>query len=158
MFDVKNLNERIQEAMEEVQKVHANDMYGDHNYFNYHIMNVYSRVIADAINRGFHKLTLYKLAIIALYHDAFEDHKISLDAFEEKYGKEMRDSLVAISYNKGYESRDEYYVRVENDDYAKFVKYHDASENAYNCSLSNDIKRQEYYLKAVNRFSETRLT
>lgn len=153
-----NLIENVENAFKEVKEIHKNDLYGEKPYFDYHIKNVYTRAVNGAISKNLQLLTLYKISILALYHDAHEDHNYSLELFKEKYGQELTDALTAISYDKANETREQYYQRVEQNELAKFVKFHDASENAYNSELEQDFRRCDYYLKAVERFKETRLT
>ena len=65
--------------------------------------------------------------------------------------------MLAISFNKGHETREEYYQRVEKDYYASFVKYHDAKENAFNCYVEGNTEREKYYQAIVERFENCAL-
>lgn len=155
----KNLYQISLEAHNEVKEIHKNDLYGkDKPYFEYHIKNVCDRVVEQAIKDKLNPLTIHKLFILSLYHDAHEDHGYCLDKFEQKYGTELKDALIAISYNKGNETRQKYYERVAVNELAKYVKRHDAMENAYNSKLEGNTSREKYYLHAVSLFQETTLT
>lgn len=150
------MNPLLAKALGHVEEIHKDDKYGENPYM-YHINNVYRRVALGAFHVP--DEILIKVCILALYHDAYEDHsnKVNLDWFAMTYGEDLKNSLLAISFNKGHETREEYYQRVEKDYYASFVKYHDAKENAFNCYVEGNTEREKYYQAIVERFENCAL-
>lgn len=127
---------------------HKDDRYGEKDYFEYHLMNVYRRVEARLIELG--KEVEEKFLVVALFHDLHEDHDYSLKKIELLFGAEIAAAVEAMSFKKDEESREEYYERVLKNKIAVIVKYADASENMFNCEVDGDKpERVAYYKKIV---------
>lgn len=133
---------RVELAWKYAKEAHKNQLYGDKPYFDYHIINVYNRVceITDDIN--YH--------IVALLHDIIEDTDFDINLLGIIFGEDIKNAVLAITYNKKIETREEYYDRVLASPISKLVKYADASENMYNCYLENKFNKAMYYKKIVD--------
>lgn len=149
MFIEIERDEKMIELAIEIAKVaHKEDRYGEKDYFEYHLMNVYRRVEAMVVDMP--KEFAVAAKVVAILHDIHEDHDFPLDEIEMLFGKEIRDAVEAISFKKEVESREEYYERVLGNKIAIVVKRADASENMFNCELDGDKKdRVAYYDKIV---------
>lgn len=135
----------IELAMMIAKEVHKEDRYGGKVYFDYHLMNVYRRAI-ELVDSEKEKEVV---GIVAIFHDIVEDHDYPVEMIVELFGKKIADAVVAMSFDKENESREEYYERVLKNPIAKIVKIADASENRFNCELDGDDKRFAYYDKIV---------
>lgn len=134
----------IELAMMIAKEVHKEDRYGDKVYFDYHLMNVYHRAIALVEEKE-----REVVGIVAIFHDIVEDHGYDVEMIVKMFGKKIADAVVAMSFDKENESREEYYERVMKNPIAKIVKIADASENRFNCELDGDMERYAYYDKIV---------
>lgn|SRR5690606_2154807 len=121
-------------------KYHAGQKYGDEDYFDYHILNVLSRV---QFNYREHE-KINDLRIVAVLHDIKEDHPECAGDLEV-FNKDIQEAIESISFKKGKESRKEYYERVKQNELARLVKIQDALENQYNCLKNREYKRSLYY-------------
>lgn len=119
------------------EEYHNNDMYGEHNYYQFHILGVHDLVKQHNLSE--------KHEIVALLHDIHEDHKYPIDLIISKFGYDVGVAVQAISYNKGYETREEYYRRVLKNDIARDVKRFDAMFNKNHSIKTQDKKRAKYY-------------
>lgn len=138
----------IELAMKIAKVAHKEDRYGEKDYFEYHLMNVYHRVEAMVV--GMPEGFAIAAKVVAILHDIHEDHDYPLAEIEMLFGKEVRDAVEAISFKKEVESREEYYERVLKNKIAIVVKRADAGENMFNCELDGDKKdRVAYYDKIV---------
>ena len=134
----------IELAMMIAKEVHKEDRYGDKVYFDYHLMNVYHLAIALVEEKE-----REVVGIVAIFHDIVEDHGYDVEMIVKMFGKKIADAVVAMSFDKENESREEYYERVMKNPIAKIVKIADASENRFNCELDGDMERYAYYDKIV---------
>lgn len=132
---------KIEIAMMIAKEVHKEDRYGDKVYFDYHLMNVYHRAI-ELVEGEEEKEVV---GIVAIFHDIVEDHGYDVEMIVKMFGKKIADAVVAMSFDKEKESREEYYERVMKNPIAKIVKIADASENRWNSELDGDVKRVAYY-------------
>ena len=69
------------------------------------------------------------------------------------YGSDVADAVEAISYQKGLETRDEYYKRCKANPLARVVKKYDAMFNMEHNALEGNEKRRNYYKKIVDVMS-----
>lgn len=136
---------KIEIAMMIAKEVHKDDRYGDKVYFDYHLMNVYRRAIELVEGEKEKEI----VGVVAILHDIVEDHGYDVGMIEKLFGKKIADAVVAMSYDKENESREEYYERILKNEIAKIVKIADASENRWNCEKDGDEKRFAYYDKIV---------
>lgn len=135
---------KIEVAMMIAKEVHKEDRYGGKIYFDYHLMNVYHRAI-ELVEEKEREV----VGIVAIFHDIVEDHGYDVGMIVKMFGKKIADAVVAMSFDKENESREEYYERVMKNPIAKIVKIADASENRFNCELDGDMERYAYYDKIV---------
>ena len=110
----------IELAMMIAKEVHKEDRYGDKVYFDYHLMNVYHRAIALVEEKE-----REVVGIVAIFHDIVEDHGYDVEMIVKMFGKKIADAVVAMSFDKENESREEYYERVMKNPIAKIVKMTD---------------------------------
>lgn len=119
------------------EEYHKNDLYGNENYFEYHLIGVYNLVKSNGFDET-HQ-------IVALLHDIHEDHSYPIDLIISKFGYDVGMAVKAISFNKRVETREEYYERVLKNDIARVVKHFDAKFNKEQCIKDFDIDRATYY-------------
>lgn len=135
--------DKIERAKSESQYYHRNDKYGEHGYFEYHLMGVYEKVVKAGFGEE-HQL-------VAILHDIHEDHKYPIDLIISIYGYDVGKAVEAISFRKGHETRDEYYSGCEKNEIAKVVKYFDSQFNREQSELEGNTKRSKYYSKIEER-------
>lgn len=137
------------EALTLSYMLHRYDLYGDKNYFFYHIVNVANRV-KSKMTPTMTSLDVQLMYIItAILHDVVEDHNVQLYVIEQSFGYEVKCAVEAISYRKKSESREQYYIRCSANPMAAFVKICDAEENQNNSIIEKDFSRSDYYGKAI---------
>lgn len=148
--------EMVLEANDIAHSIHIYDEYGNSGkpYYPYHLRNVQRRVIKRANELGFSQDVIYILSIIAILHDAHEDHAFSIDRLRELFGDIVAEAVLCISYKKGKETRRDYYKRVAKNHWAAFVKIFDGEENAYNSELEGNTTRHEYYKSMIEFIKE----
>ena len=127
------------------KKSHEGQKYANHDYFEYHLINVLDRSIDLAIKMGKQYEEVKNIAIVALLHDIVEDCNYSVDKIRDLFGENIATSVKMITYDKNKQTREEYYNQIYLNEMAKIVKYADASENKYNCMKDGDKKRVKYY-------------
>lgn len=136
------------------REIHGGDRYGKYPYFDYHIVHVASNTIkvfnAFNLRTGcrteiFNEYYIY--VCVAYLHDLVEDHNVTIDYIADEFGSVIANAVDAITYRKGFETRNEYYDRCKANKYSRLVKFADASENMKNCIKENNPKREAYYKK-----------
>ncbi len=136
----KNLNlSRYEEAKKFAEFYHKNDKYGEHPYFEYHLMGV-----NKLVKRAEYGLVYQTVAVL---HDVREDHKIPLDTLISKFGYDIGMAVDAISFRKGEESKAEYWERCSKNPIASIVKTYDAKFNKDQSYFEFNDKRSKYYAK-----------
>jgi (p)ppGpp synthase/HD superfamily hydrolase len=103
--------------------MHAGQKYGDADYFETHVLDVYGRVAADPNANHVHK-------IVAILHDIVEDTPVS---FSDLYGfgfrSDVLNAIKAITRMDGEDYLNKYIPRVKENSIAALVKYHDLRSN-----------------------------
>lgn len=130
-----------------VKEAHKGQIYGNKDYFDYHIMEVVRKV--KELYSGYSR-DLRDLELVALMHDLLEDTSITKEYLEHLSMDDcVIDAVVSITKLKR-ESRAQYLCRVGENFLARKVKIADALVNLENCIKDNNTKRAEYYLYTVN--------
>lgn len=139
---------------------HRGQMYGDDDYFQYHIMPVANLVQHYCYNRSLGSEVMMLAQCVALGHDLFEDTKacpVLLDDILEAAGHDyttrmnMIGSINRLTYVKGGSiSRDEYLRVILEDPIATIVKECDAMINYQKSVSSGSEKRAEKYKRIID--------
>lgn len=132
--------------------VHRKDRYGKHRYYSYHLIGV-DRMLKSNLHRfGIKEGSniYWQLRVIAVLHDAVEDHDLSLRLIQRIFGFEVAAALDAISKRKG-ETREEYITRVQSNRLACVVKYYDSLFNFMSCRDDKDGERSLLYYKQAEQ-------
>ena len=124
---------------------HKGQKYGEHDYFQYHILGVASSLILHGAS--------HEAVIVGLLHDILEDTQIELAAIETTFGSTIASAVVAVNKRKG-EKRDAYLLRCSKNPIALEVKMHDAMFNAAECFKDRDMKRYAYYMDTLKILGE----
>jgi|SRR5690625_32224 len=132
--------------------LHRKDKYGKHSYYGHHLKGV-DRMLKGNVHRfgvrkGSH--VYWQLRIIAILHDAVEDHDLSLHLAKTIFGNDVAAALDAISRRKG-ETRKQYMVRVQSNRLACVVKYYDSLFNFMSCKADEDGKRSLLYYEQAEQ-------
>lgn len=133
-------NELIHYAKLLARHAHYAQLYGDKDYFEYHVEGVVSsiqKVTSDPV-----------LIIVGLLHDVVEDSVITIDYIKHYFGSEIAEAVDAIT-KRGDETRDDYLIRCRSNSIAHFVKIHDAEFNLAESKKENNTKRIEYYKDTI---------
>ena len=102
---------------------HAGMKYGEHDYFERHVMDVVDRVIGD-------ENSLYAHVTVAYLHDVVEDTTVTLpELLSLGFGEEIVAAVASISRLDGEDYLNEYIPRVMTNDIASLVKKHDLRSN-----------------------------
>lgn len=92
------------------------------------------------------------IAIVALLHDSVEDTSMSISKIEKMFGKEISQSINAIT-KRNNEEYSSYLRRVKRNKMARIVKLVDIKDNLNLDRLPNpgleDFKRVEKYKRAI---------
>ena len=129
-------NELIHYAKLLARQAHYGQLYGDKDYFTYHVEGVVSsiqKVTSDPV-----------LIIVGLLHDVVEDSIITIEYIKHYFGSEISSAVDAIT-KRDNETRDDYLIRCRENSIACFVKLHDATFNLVESKKENNTKRIEYY-------------
>lgn len=132
-------NYLFQDAYKLAKQHHKHQKYGNHDYFDFHIMGVVRSLMQSEVS--------YEFLIVACLHDAVEDSNLSLIDIEKQFNLRIRNAVDAITKRKD-ETREEYLLRCKSNDIARIVKLHDATFNATQCFLSKPEKF-DYYINTI---------
>lgn len=116
------------------------------SYYNHHLKGV-DRMLRNNLHRfGVRKGSriYWQLRIVAVLHDAVEDHGLSLHLAKTIFGGDVAAALDAISRREG-ETRKQYLSRVQSNRLACVVKYYDSLFNFLSCERDKDGKRALLY-------------
>lgn len=119
---------------------HYGQKYGEHDYYEYHICGVVASLMC-------HSATTESL-IVGFLHDVVEDSNVGLETISIVFGKEIAESVDAITKRKG-ETRCQYILRCKQNQIAREVKSHDAMFNALECFKQGKMKDYQYYLNTL---------
>lgn len=134
---------------------HDDQMYGEFNYADQHVVDVVIRVDQHT------KLCDYEFReqclIVAWLHDVAEDSEITINTIEDLFGCVIADSVWAISktclildgcgipYRTSKPKYKDYIKRVKENDIAHIVKICDTMSNLEFSKTNGDYKRIEKY-------------
>lgn len=133
-------NELIRLAKRIARHAHHGQLYGDKDYFTYHVEGVVlsiQKVTSDPV-----------LIIVGLLHDVVEDSKYTIEQIKENFGIEISEAVDAIT-KRNDETRYNYLNRCRTNSIANFVKLHDATFNLRESEKENNTKRMEYYIHTI---------
>lgn len=156
---------KIFQAKRLAKKIHKGQKYGKHDYFDYHVMNVYNRVKSKGYG--------YEYQIVALLHDTIEDtdkfcpysvFRLEIE-IEDKFGIDIMCSVSKLTHFKkntimGVTMGRTYNGYISNIgaqgmlylDKTKVVKICDLEENLSHCVEGDSrIKRYTKALKILNK-------
>jgi (p)ppGpp synthase/HD superfamily hydrolase len=122
-----NKANKITRARTVAKIAHAGTKYGEHDYFDYHVMAVATRVLNDPDS-------LYGHMEVAYLHDVVEDTSVTIeDLVAMGFDEEIVAAVDKITRKAGVTYLD--YIRdiaADEDNFAYMVKYHDLHENHAN--------------------------
>lgn len=118
---------------------HKDQKYGEHDYYEYHIMGV-----LKTLYRVSKEYPTDEMAIVALLHDVLEDTECTWDTIQNIFGRDVADYVNRLSYVKGYD-KDQYLKDVSIYHVTRIVKYADSLFNYNECIENGNIKRAKKY-------------
>lgn len=139
---------QVKKAMLFAQEKHKGQMYGNKDYFSYHVCGVvYS--LRDSIHQeycyGAHR---GEILISAYLHDVVEDCDVTIEEISREFGTSVALYVDCLTKRKG-ESRENYLERVCTSPVAALIKLHDATQNATQSLICTDLKRFAKYMKYI---------
>lgn len=129
---------QVSKAFQLIQEWHTGQLYGDRPYVE-HLIEVLKSCEAHLHTTH---LTPWKVRVVALLHDLFEDTECPFDTIVEIFGMEIALALLAISKPRSYTKRDYalYITTVCANPLAWFAKVHDTE-----CNLTNSMLEGNHY-------------
>ena len=118
---------------------HTGQKYGEHDYFDYHIVGV-----LKTLHRVSKEHPTEEMVIVALLHDVLEDTECTWDTIRNIFGSDIADYVNCLSYIKGYD-KDQYLKDVSIYPVTRIVKYADSMFNYNECIGNEDLKRAKKY-------------
>lgn len=161
------LENKVDLAIQLSKENHKGQLYGDKDYFDYHIKGVIDTFFDDNVvfkmcqkyERIFKEFKVKEFKIDSkeclqtLYlHDIVEDTSITLDDLK-KYGfsDNVIDAVDRLTYKKDIHTREEYYDIISISPLASLVKVSDATFNRNNAKFRSE--KYFYYQHAITRLS-----
>lgn len=130
--------DKIELAKQLSKHFHKGQMYGEHDYYEYHILGVVKTLHLVA------KEVTEDMIIVALLHDILEDTECTWDTIENIFGCVVADYVNCLSYIKGY-CREQYIKDISIYAVTRVVKYADSLFNHQECVKVGDLKRAKKY-------------
>lgn len=118
---------------------HTGQKYGEHDYFEYHVVGVLKTLYR--VSKGH---PTEEMVIVTLLHDILEDTECAWDTIENIFGRDIADYVNCLSYIKGH-SKEQYLKDVSIYTVTRIVKYADSLFNHSECVKCGDFKRVEKY-------------
>lgn len=118
---------------------HTGQRYGEHDYFDYHIVGV-----LKTLHRVSKEHPTEEMVIVALLHDVLEDTECTWDTIRNIFGCDIADYVNCLSYVNGYD-RDMYLKDVSIYPVTRIVKYADSMFNYNECIKDGNHKRAKKY-------------
>ena len=118
---------------------HKDQKYGEHDYFDYHIVGV-----LKTLHRVSKEHPTEEMVIVALLHDVLEDSECEWDTLQNIFGWAVADYVGSLSYVKGYD-REQYLKDVSIYPVTRIVKYADSLFNYNECIKDGNHKRAKKY-------------
>ena len=118
---------------------HKGQKYGEHDYFDYHVIGV-----LKTLHRVSKEHPTEEMVIGALLHDILEDTECTWDTIQNIFGCDIADYVNCLSYVKGYD-KDQYLKDVSIYPVTRIVKYADSMFNYNECIEDGNLKRAKKY-------------
>ena len=118
---------------------HKGQKYGEHDYFDYHILGV-----LKTLYRVSKEHPTEEMVIIALLHDVLEDTECSEETIENTFGENILKSVAILTKTK-FLSPDDYIERIIRHKTPRLVKYADSLFNYNECIKDGNHKRAKKY-------------
>lgn len=123
---------------------HKDQKYGEHDYFDYHIVGV-----LKTLYRVSKEQPTEEMVIVVLLHDVLEDTECSTETIENIFGDLVLEQVHCLTKSE-YLSKDDYIERIVRHRTARIVKYADSVFNYEECLKVGDLKRAEKYKYNLN--------
>ena len=136
--------DRIELAKQLSKHFHKGQMYGEYDYYKYHILGVVKTLELVA------KEVTEDMIIVALLHDVLEDTECTWDTIENVFGCDIADYVNCLSYVKGY-CIEQYIKAVNIYAVTRVVKYADSLFNHQECVKVGNLKRAEKYQRNLQQ-------
>lgn len=138
------------------EKSHKGQLYGTHDYFQYHILAVERDVIHSLGNKDIdihtkHEYDIY--SIVAYLHDIVEDTSVTFDEIELLFGTAVCHAVTAITKRKS-ENYTDYLSRVYENEIARRVKYYDILFNLHNTVQCLTQEVNDRNLRRYNKYMQ----
>lgn len=132
----KRVNKKEKLAYALAEYAHDGQMYGDHDYFQYHVLGVASQFQLGSDEH-----------IVALLHDVVEDSDISVDIIDRLFGTTIGCAVLYITnnYGCGKSYLEKYIPQLKRNDISTKVKIADLKFHLSQPELKNESK----YRKAL---------
>lgn len=118
---------------------HRGQKYGEHDYYEYHIIGV-----LKTLYRVSKEHPTEEMVIVALLHDVLEDTECSTETIENIFGTLVLEQVYYLTKSE-HLSKDDYIERIVRHRTARIVKYADSVFNYEECLKVGDFKRAEKY-------------
>ena len=118
---------------------HTGQKYGEHDYYEYHIIGVLKTLYQVSKEHP-----TDEMVIVALLHDVLEDTECTWYTIRNIFGCDIADYVNCLSYIKGYD-KDQYLKDVSIYPVTRIVKYADSMFNYNECIGNEDVKRAKRY-------------
>lgn len=118
---------------------HKGQKYGEHDYFEYHILGV-----LKTLYRVSKEHPTEEMVIVALLHDILEDTECTWDTIHNIFGSDVADYVNCLSYVKGYD-KEQYLKDISIYPVTRIVKYTDSMFNYNECIKDGNHKRAKKY-------------
>ena len=118
---------------------HTGQKYGEHDYYEYHIIGVLKTLYQVSKEHP-----TDEMVIVALLHDVLEDTECTWYTIRNIFGCDIADYVNCLSYIKGYD-KDQYLKDVSIYPVTRIVKYADSMFNYNECIGNEDVKRAKKY-------------
>lgn len=128
---------------------HANQKYGKHDYFQYHIIGVVNVVLELYKTHP----NLKQLIICALKHDLIEDCDILESDIISIFGNDIAHICKLLTRTSDV-SKVDYIKNIKGNEIARLVKIADSTFNMRQCELEGNCNKKLYYSNIVNELSD----
>ena len=118
---------------------HKDQKYGEHDYFDYHILGV-----LKTLYRVSKEHPTEEMAVVALLHDVLEDTECTWDTIRNIFGCDTDDYVYYLSYAEEYD-KDQYLKDISIYPVTRIVKYADSMFNYNECIKDGNHKRAKKY-------------
>lgn len=118
---------------------HKGQKYGEHDYFEYHIVGV-----LKTLYRVSKEHPTEEMVIVALLHDVLEDTECTCFTIENIFGENILKPISILTKTK-FLSPDDYIERIIRHKTPRLVKYVDSLFNYDECIKDGNFKRAEKY-------------